>query len=189
MIVKRWIAVAGAAAVVLSFGSVLTTGAAWNDAVSVDGGPLSSGTLHLRTGNAGSQVSSYAFDELAGGNLRPGGFNQAPLTIKNAGNVDLRYRLDQTTATGTTGLSESLGLTVDQVTSEANCPIGAAGSSGTIEQLYSGALVAASSPTLRPLSPTSTETLCVRVTLPASVSNQVQNTSTRITFTFYAEST
>lgn len=188
MTVKRW-AVAGAVAGLLLFGSVLTTGALFNDSVSLDGGAVHSGRLTLQTGNVGAQFSSYAFNELAGSNLKPGSSKQAPLTIKNGGNVSLQYRLKQTTATDATGLPASLSLTVEQVASEASCPTGSAGASGRTTLLYSGALVGAQTVALRPVTATATETLCLRVSLPSSAPNGAQDNATRVTFTFYAEST
>lgn len=101
--------------------------------------------------------------------LRSGGTVQVPLVLRNGGTSALRYRLAQTTATGSPALTGQLSFRMDQVSGESNCPTGVdvAAVSGSMATVYTGALTAASSTTSRSLATGATQTLCVRVALPA----------------------
>lgn len=172
----------------LIFGSSLTTGAYWQSSISLDGGQLSSGSLVLLNGDAVNQVSNYQFTALAGTSLRPGSAVQAPLTMKNGGTAPLTYRLVQTSTSGSTSLAGQLALRLDAVPTPATCATGIdvpAATAGTT--LYAGGLVGASTATARPLATGASETLCVRVTVPAAAPQTVQAGSTQTTFTFGAQ--
>jgi hypothetical protein len=172
----------------LIFGSTLTTGALWRDSVPLNTGQVSSGSLVLLNGNAVSQVEVYAFTALAGSNLRPGSSAQAPLTMRNGGSTPLDYRLSDTTTTGSSVLPAQLTLRIDGVTGDAACSTGVdvPPATGPTTELYAGPLVGATSTVLRPLAPSSTETLCVRIAVAGSAPQAVADNSTQARFTFAA---
>ena len=184
---RRWIA-AGGALVGLIFTSTLTTGALWRDSVALNAGQLSSGSLVLLNGDAVSQVEAYAFTALAGSNLRPGSSAQAPLTMRNGGSTPLGYRLGDTTTTGSSTLPAALSLRIDGVTGDAACSTGidVPTATGPTTAVYAGPLVGAASAGLRPLAPSATETLCVRIAVAGSAPQAVSDTGTQVRFTFAA---
>ena len=179
---------AGVAALVL--GSAATTGALWNDAVSLDDSQVRSGELSLLNGDEANQTSSYAFTALAGANLAPGSYAQAPLVIANGGTVDARYRLSAVSASGAASVATELNLRATVVSTAANCPtgVGVGEPSGETEQLYDGPLPADGTPTFRPLAVAARETLCLRVSLDSDAAAGDQQDSASVTFTFLAES-
>jgi len=184
---RRWIA-AGGALVGLIFTSTLTTGALWRDSISLDAGQVSAGSLVLLNGNAVTQVEAYAFTALAGGNLRPSSSAQAPLTMRNGGSTRLSYRLSDTTTTGSSALPASLTLSINELAGGAACPTGVDVPPATDpgSEVYVGPLVGATSTALRPLAPSATETLCVRIAVADSAPQGVSDTSTQVRFTFAA---
>lgn len=175
---NRILAAIGASVIVLALMSAKTTGALWRDSENLGAGTVSSGTLELLNGNATSQVKNYDFTQLSSTNLSPGKFVQAPLTMKNAGTADLRYRLESWTS-NPVSFKSYLNLIVTSVTSASNCPI-----PGTDPQ--PGTAVNMSTP--RPLDPGTTEVLCIRLKLDEAVpQNQAGLTNQRVTFTFRAD--
>lgn len=188
MLPPRRILVAGAALVLaVGLGSSATTGALWQQTQPLGAGSLSSGSLVLLNGSATTQVHDYAFTALAGTNLAPGRADQAPLTIRNGGTVQLAYRLSNTQPTAPL-VGAGLLLTADVVSSAASCPtgVGAGPPTGTTTRLYSGPLPGASFPSLRTVPVAGTDTLCLRVSVAASAPSTIQGSSTQVTFTFAA---
>jgi hypothetical protein len=188
VVAGRTFAASGAAAGVLVFGSALGTGALWNDTAALDGGSLRSGELSLLVGNATVQTAMYAFDELAGSDLRPGSWSQSPLTIKNGGSVDLDYRLEQTATTGPDALAAAMDLAVQRVVAAENCPtgVGAAAPTGTTTPLYTGPLVGAETAVPRTLGSSASEALCIRLTVQESAPLAAQGATLQVVFTFSA---
>ncbi len=125
-------------------------------------------------------------------NMAPGDQVTAPITLTNAGTLDLRYAMTSTsTNTDNKNLANQLVLSVKSgVTDCSNTGFGASGSS-----VYSGSLSAAlfGDPTQgqqlgdRTLSAGGSEVLCFNASLPASTGDAFQNAATTATFTFDAE--
>ncbi|EME16685.1 hypothetical protein [Rhodococcus triatomae] len=173
----RWLLVGGAAVVGIGLLSAQQTGALWTQSRSVDAGTIRSGILDLSVGGEG--LSSYPFTALAGANLLPGGYAQAPVKVYNSGNVPMTYRLLNGAQSNT---SVPLNLTASIVASESSCPAG--GSPTGAAQLYDGPLIGANFAE-RTVQPGSAEVLCLRGTVgPAAPPSQ----STTATFTFSARS-
>ena len=172
----------------LIFTSTLTTGALWRDSVSLNAGQVSSGSLVLLNGDAVTQVEAYAFAALTGSNLRPGSSAQAPLTVRNGGSTPLSYRLSDTTTTGSSTLTAQLTLRVDGVSDDDACRTGVdvPTAAGPTTVVYAGPLVGATSAALRPLAPSATETLCVRIAVTDSAPQAVSASSASVRFTFAA---
>ncbi|MGO4201774.1 hypothetical protein AB4Z09_08405 [Rhodococcus sp. TAF43] len=179
----RWWALAAVPALGLIFFSTQQTGALWSDSKSLAGGTITSGTLDIGVGAGGTTQSNFAFSALGKTNLIPGGFAQAPLTVRNSGNVPMKYRLQNVAQSDA---AVPLTLTVSTVGSEAACPADANPTGAT--QLYSGAMVGAQTPTSpqwRTLGSGASEVLCLRGTVGAAA---IQGASTTATFTFASES-
>ncbi|MDH6280826.1 hypothetical protein [Prescottella agglutinans] len=175
----RWWALAAVPVLGLIFFSTHQTGALWSDTKTLDAGTITAGTLDIAVGAGGTTQANYPFTALAKSGMTPGEFAQAPLTVRNSGNVAMRYRLQNANQSNP---AVPLTLTVSTVPNEAACP--ATGNPTGATQLYSGAMVGAQVPQLRTLAPGASEVLCMRGTLDSSAT---QNASTTATFTFTAE--
>lgn len=173
----RWLVIGGAAVVGVGLLSAQQTGALWTQSQTVDAGTIHSGVLDLSVGGAG--LSSYPFTALAGANLLPGGYAQAPVKVFNSGNVQMKYRLLNGSQSNP---AVPLDLTASIVPNEAACP--ATGNPSGATQVYSGPLIGANFAE-RAVEPGATEVLCLRGTVGASAS---PNASTTATFTFSAQS-
>lgn len=178
----RYWALAAASVVVLVFGSAQTTGALWREEAVVDGGTITSGTLDIKVGPSGAEVNNYVLAALGSTNLGPNGYSQAPLSIRNSGNVPFNYRLQGTTLTGTVPLS----LTATKVAAAGNCPtVGAP--SGSTTALFSGNANGAQVPTApaaRLLAAGANEVWCFRLT---ASDNPPKSQSSAVTFSFRAD--
>lgn len=177
-------AIAAASVLVLIFFSTQQTGALWRSQQTISGQTITSGILDLTVGANGTQQNDYAFSALAKSNLKPGDFAQAPLELRNSGNVSMNYRLQ--------GVSQSvsdvaLTLIATAVTAENNCPT-TGNPTGTTQTLYSGAMVGAqapASPQWRVLAAGISEVWCLRATVADTA---LPNMSSTATFSFRAES-
>ncbi|MFT4009137.1 MAG: hypothetical protein QM655_03745 [Nocardioidaceae bacterium] len=161
-----------------------TTGALWSGRTDLGAGTIDSGSLSLLVGDAGTQSTAYAFTALAAGNLGPGGYGQAPLTIGNSGSAALQYRLNSWTAVSA-ALAHSLTLTATSVPSTAACP---AASATTTEAGSAQPGTAVDVSAFRSLASTATEVLCLRYTLNSDTSAAaVAGAASPLTLTWYAE--
>jgi hypothetical protein len=180
----RYWALAAASVVVVVFGSAQSTGALWRDDEVVGGGTINSGTLDIKVGPNGAEVNDYVLAALGSADVGPNGFSQAPLSIRNSGNVPFNFRLQSTTATGTVPLF----LTATTVVAEDNCP--ATGMpTGTTSLLYSGNAGGAQAPVppaARLLAPGAREVWCFRLAVGAT---PPQSASSTVTFSFRADQT
>ncbi|AQA24553.1 putative secreted protein [Rhodococcus sp. MTM3W5.2] len=177
----RWLAIGGAAVVGVALMSAQQTGALWSKSVAVDAGAIHAGILDLSVGQGGT--TNYPFSALAGANLMPGAYAQAPVTIYNSGNVLMKYRLQNAAQSNA---AVPLELTVSMVGSESACP--AQGDPAGATQLYAGAMIGAQAPAApewRTVQPGASEVLCLRGTVGAAAA---PSASTTATFTFAAES-
>lgn len=191
MIGKKFAVAAAALVTVAVAGSSASTGAWWNDSASMDGGMLRSGELSLVNGSATEQSSAYAFTELAATNLSPGGYGQAPLTLRNDGSADARYRLAGVDVGGDDDLAAQLNLTVTVVATAGDCPTGVDvdDPTGPTDQIYAGSLPIDGVETQRPLPVETAEVICLRVQLDPDAPAANQSGAGSITFLFGAEST
>ncbi|MFC8041944.1 hypothetical protein [Nocardia sp. NPDC057353] len=179
----RWWAIAGAALALLAFGVAEQSGAYWRAESRIGGDIIRSGTLALRVGGASSQVSNYVFDAFGGANLAPAAVVQKPLTVRNAGDVTMFYRLQNVRQSSA---AVPLTLQIWLVGAESGCPASAA-PGGTA--LYSGQMAGAQVPGAPGWAPTltpgATAVWCLRATVGAAAA---PNTSTTVTFDFLASS-
>ncbi|MHA7269374.1 hypothetical protein [Arthrobacter sp. HLT1-20] len=136
-------------------------------------GTITTGKLALQAGNETSSSTDFVFTDLSTKPLVPGGYLQAPLTISNAGNVDLNYSLAGASSltpapnAADTALAEAVDLTIHAVADAAACPADALVQGPA---LYQGKLSQTAASTPRNLTPQgagSAEVLCVRVSLPS----------------------
>ncbi|QCQ90551.1 hypothetical protein [Rhodococcus sp. SGAir0479] len=181
----RWVAVAGAAVAFVALGAAEQTGALWRGETRIDGGTIRSGTLALRVGGAApqTQVQNYQFTGFGGADLAPGSVVQRALTVRNAGDVDMRYRL-QSARQSSAALPLTLGVWT--VATEGGCPTSSPPAGAA---LYDGPLPAAQAPTAPQwapvLHPQETMVWCFRATVGADAS---PNTTTAVTLDFAASS-
>lgn len=171
----------------LGLGVVATVGvtgtfAHWTDSATVAGTTFSTGSLDLKVNGADS-VSGYTTLTLT--NMVPGNTTAGVLTIRNNGTVPLKYTA-LTTATNGDAKNLRGGLVVKLT--------GDAAVSGTSPAATcAGAALAGTGTTLggplvttgRLLAVGASETLCVQVTLPASVTDAtLQGATTAVDLTF-----
>jgi spore coat-associated protein N len=162
--------------------------AIFTDTASVPNNTFSVGTLDISTNPATALVT---FSGMA-----PGDQVTNPITVSNAGTLQLRYAVTSTTTENT--LAAQLDLTIK--TGVTTCTNGGFGSSGTV--IYAagdlGSIAGTNvigDPTQgddtgdRTLAGSGNEILCFNVTLPSSTSNSFQGLNTTATLAFQAEQT
>ncbi|HUS22983.1 MAG TPA: TasA family protein [Aeromicrobium sp.] len=161
------------------------TFAYWTDQVPVTGVTFSSGSIDLRVNNQDS-VSGYTTLNLTA--MVPGNSSAGVLTIRNQGLSPLKY-VATSSATNADGKNLRGGLTVkvtgDSAVSGSGASSTCSGSalSGTTSAL-NGDLIT----TGRLLQPSTSETLCVQVSLPTNAASALQGATSDISFTFTATS-
>ena len=160
------------------------TQAVWTDSQAVTGNTFSTGTVDISTSPTSALVT------FAG--MVPGDTVTAPLTVSNAGTLQLRYAMS-TSISGSTTLSDGLELQIKSgVTTCTTAGFGTDGTSLYNSTLTSGAI---GSPAQggqagdRTLNPSASEVLCFQVRLPSNAGTGLQGLSTTATFTFAAEQT
>ena len=172
---KTW-ALVGATVVLLGFGTLQVTDAAWSSSGSSAGATVSTGHLKITgTGQMALDVSG-----LTKSNMNTGDKVQIPLTVVNSSTIPVSYRLTGVVVKpGTT--PPGLDLRVSRVASEGACPTtGTLGTQGT--QLYSGGILAAST-TATTLAIGGTDVLCLTTTAQPVSPGQ----SGQYVFTFRAD--
>jgi camelysin-like metallo-endopeptidase len=160
------------------------THAVWTDSQAVTGNTFSTGSVDISTTPTSALVT---FTDMV-----PGDKVTAPLTVQNAGSMQLRYALS-TGITGSTTLSDGLELQVKSgVTTCSNAAFDADGTSLYNSSLTNGAIGSAAQGGQagdRTLNNGASEVLCFQVRLPSGASTTLQGLSTTATFTFAAEQT
>jgi len=160
------------------------THAIFSDSVAVASNAFSTGNVDISSSPTSALVS---FSGMA-----PGDKVTAPITISNAGTLQLRYAMT-TSISGSTILSDGLTLTVKSgVTTCSNAAFGTDGA-----QIYNGSVTAGaigdtaqgSQAGDRTLNASASEALCFQVELPTSATNSLQSLAATATFTFGAEQT
>ena len=175
----------------------LTTGAAslalFTDQETVDANAFTAGTVDL-TVNPTTALITYA-------GMAPGDVVTAPLTVANAGTLDLRYAATSS-ATDADGLHLAAALVLTVRSGVTTCTTAGFTVDGT--QLYTGILGSVSpAPATklfgdsatgadagdRNLAASGSEVLCFQASLPLATGNGMQGAATTATFTFDAEQT
>lgn len=170
-------------------------------------GLVTKGVIALFTDTASVAANSFATGNvdiataptsalLTFSNMAPGDQVTNPITVSNAGSLNLRYAITSTTTENT--LAGQLDLTVKS--GVATCTNAGFGSSGTV--LYGPAALGNTTAINvignpaqganagdRTLASGANETLCFTVTLPLSTGNAYASLSTTATFAFRAEQT
>jgi len=162
--------------------------ALFTDTASVPANAFSTGTLDISTSPTSALVT---FSGMA-----PGDQVTAPITVTNAGSLNLRYAVTSTTTENT--LAAQLDLTIK--TGVTTCTNAGFGTDGTI--IYGpgdlgstaginiiGDPAQGSQSGDRTLAPSANEVLCFKVTLPSTTGDSYQGLSTTATFAFQAEQT
>lgn len=178
---RLW-AIAAASVLGVTLLSAQQTGALWRTEATLDGGTIHSGQLNLTVGSSTATSKDYALP-LSGEGMAGGSFSQAPLTVKNSGNVPMHYKLANSAQSDAT---VPMTLTVTSVANEAACP---ATGAVTGTEIYSGSMIGALAPAAgwQPvMQPGASEVLCLRATMGA---NAPVNSATTVALSFAAEST
>lgn len=162
--------------------------ALFTDSASVPANTFSTGTVDISTSPTSALVTFS--------NMAPGDQVTAPITVTNAGTLQLRYAVTSVTTENT--LAAQLDMTIKS--SVTTCTNGGFGGSGTV--LYGpGDLGSTAGVNVigdpaqggqagdRTLAAGANEILCFNVSLPLSTGNSFQNLTTTATFTFQAEQT
>ncbi|MFC8302290.1 hypothetical protein ACFUCV_01235 [Specibacter sp. NPDC057265] len=179
-----------AAVVLVFFVSAQGTAALWRAEGELAPGTVTTGRLSLAAGNGVSSAQDYVFTELQTSSLTPGGFVQAPLTINNTGTVALRYSLagakSSTPAPGAadTALGSSVVLSMQHVPQRADCTASTPNNGALVNQRK---LDQASFAQTRGLAAGSSETLCVRVSLPGAAPQTASGGTLLLVLSFRGE--
>lgn len=165
-----------------------STGAFFTDAENVGSNIFSTGTLDISTSPSTAIVSFSA--------MAPGDTVTAPVTVSNAGSMQMRYAIRSTTTEDF--LAAQLDLTIKTGVTTCNnggfsvdgTSIYGAGDAGNTSGLN---LVGNPSQGIhagdRTLDAASNEILCIQVSLPTSTGNSYQGLTTTATLEFLAEQT
>ncbi len=160
------------------------TQAVFTDSQAVTGNTFSTGSVDISTSPTSALVTFSA--------MAPGDTVTAPLTVSNAGTLQLRYAMS-TAISGSTTLSDGLELQVKSgVTTCTTAGFGTDGTSLYNSTLTSGAIGSSAQGSQsgdRTLNASASEVLCFQVRLPSSAGNSLQGLSSTATFTFAAEQT
>lgn len=166
----------------------LATGAVFTDTQSVGSNTFSTGTVDVSTSPA-SAVVTYS-------GMAPGDKVTNPITVSNAGSLQLRYAVKSTTTEDV--LAAQLDMTIKSgVTACTNAGFGADGTVlyGPGDLGSTTGVNAIGDPTQgaqagdRALNASTNEGLCIQVSLPLSTGNPFQNLTTTATLDFVGEQT
>lgn len=181
----------GATMVVLTaFGALaaLSITALFTDSASVGSNAFTTGTVDISTSPASALVTYSG--------MAPGDQVTAPITVTNAGSLQLRYAVTSTTTENT--LAAQLDLTIKSgVTTCTNAGFGTDGTvvyatgdlGSTTGVNVIGNPAQGADTGDRTLAASASEVLCFNVSLPSSTGNSFQGLTTTATFTFDAEQT
>jgi predicted ribosomally synthesized peptide with SipW-like signal peptide len=162
--------------------------ALFTDTASVPGNTFTTGTVDISAAPASALVTFSG--------MTPGDQVTAPITLTNAGTLQLRYALTSTSTENT--LAGQLDLTVKSgVTTCTNAGFGADGTviagpgdlGNTVAINVIGNPAQGSQAGDRPLNAGASEALCFNVSLPLTTGNAYQGLTTSATFNFVAEQT
>lgn len=144
----------------------------WSDEATISTGPITSGRFDLTVDGQQGKDTAYVKTDLALDKMLPGESVARAITVQNAGDAPLTWKVGQVTTAGDLGpvlvVEMRRGAKVDNVTDQATslrtgtCEGGADVSSGL------------TSPVLKP---GATHALCVKVTLRKDAGNEFQGKS------------
>ena len=170
--------------------TTVVTGAFFTDQQDVTGNVFTTGSVDLSATPATAVVTAT--------NIAPGDTITAPLTVNNAGTLAYRYSLLSTVTASTPDLAAQLDFTVKVgVTTCTTAGFPATGTvlygpsdlgSTTGTKVFGDAATGAQTGD-RTLSASSSEVLCLQVSLPSSTGNTYQTKTTTATLRFDAEQT
>ena len=168
----------------------VVTGAFFTDQVDVNGNVFTTGSVDLSASPATAVVTAS--------NMAPGDTVTAPLTVNNAGTLAYRYSLLSTVTASTPDLAAQLDFTVK--VGVTTCTTAGFAATGTV--LYGPSDLGSTTGTKifgdaatggqtgdRTLSASSSEVLCLQVSLPSATGNTYQTKTTTATLRFDAEQT
>jgi predicted ribosomally synthesized peptide with SipW-like signal peptide len=166
----------------------MASNAIWTDSQNVDANVFSTGTIDISTNPTTALVT---FSGMA-----PGDQVTNPITVTNAGSLQLRYAVTSTTTENT--LAAQLDMTIKSGVT--TCTNGGFGSSGTV--IYGPGDLGSTTGTNvignpaqggqagdRTLNASANEALCFHVELPSGTGNSFQGLTSTATFAFAAEQT
>lgn len=177
-------------AVLAAFSALLSLSALalFTDTASVPANTFTTGTVNINTAPVSALVT---FSDMA-----PGDQVTNPITVSNAGSLELRYAVTSTTTENV--LAAQLDLTIKSgVTTCTNAGFGADGTVlyGPLDLGNTTAVNVVGDPAQgdqgsdRTLAAAGSEVLCFNVSLPLSTDNTFQGLTTTATFDFQAEQT
>ena len=164
------------------------TGAIFTDVQSVGGNTFSTGSVDISTSPASAVVTVS--------DMAPGDQVTSPITVSNAGSLQLRYairatstedvlaaQLDATIKVGVTTCTD-VGFGADGTVLYGPADIGSVAGINAVGDPAQG-----SQSGDRTLNASSSEVLCINVSLPLGTGNSFQSLSTTASFTFLSEQT
>ena len=180
----------GTMAVLAALAGVLTLSvlALFTDTASVGSNTFTTGTVDISTSPASAVVTFSA--------MAPGDQVTNPITVSNAGTLQLRYAVTSTTTENT--LAAELDMTIKSgVTTCTNAGFGTDGTVvyATADLGNTTAINIIGNPAQgaqagdRTLNASASEVLCINVSLPLAATNASQGLTTTATFAFAAEQT
>lgn len=162
--------------IVLGLGSVGTL-AAWSDTATATSGVFKTGVIDLRLG-PDPGTDSYSFSAFGGSGLLPGSTVQAPLDVRNKGDVPFKYSM-AAKATGNASVAGQISLSVFATS---NC----SGQATTITMSTSDQPVITDKGPFAALN--GIDTICIKATAGPNLYKSMQNQSINVVFTFTATS-
>lgn len=168
----------------------VVTGAFFTDQVDVNGNVFTTGSVDLTASPATAVVTAS--------NMAPGDTVTAPLTVNNAGTLAYRYSLLSTVTASTPDLAAQLDFTVK--VGVTTCTTAGFAATGTVlygpsdlgstagTKIFGDAATGAQTGD-RTLNASSSEVLCLQVSLPSATGNTYQTKTTTATLRFDAEQT
>lgn len=162
--------------IVLGLGSVGTL-AAWTNTATATSGEFRTGVIDLKLGPAPGS-DSYAFNAFSGSGLLPGSTVQAPLEVRNSGDVPFKYSMTAK-ATGNTDVAEQITLAVFE---NSNCS-GVSTASVTLSTADQSMVTDRG-----PIALSGVDTICVKATTGNFLYRSMQNQSINVVFSFTATS-
>ncbi|MDH6676515.1 putative ribosomally synthesized peptide with SipW-like signal peptide [Rhodococcus sp. LBL1] len=164
--------------IVLGLGSVGTL-AAWSDTATATSNEFKTGSIDLKLGPEAGAADNYTFSAFGGSGLLPGSTVQAPLDVRNKGDVPFKYSM-AAKATGNASVAGQIKLDVFAASNCSGPAIKTITMSASDQAMISdkGPVVALNG----------VDTICVRATVGNELYKAMQNQSINVVFTFTATS-
>jgi predicted ribosomally synthesized peptide with SipW-like signal peptide len=173
---RRFLALAGLAAITASLGAGAISLALFTDTQAVPNNAFATGTIDISTNPTDALFTVDA--------MMPGDEETSTIVVANDGTARLRYAIRTTVGSG----ASLAGQLQADVYAGAACS-GTALYSGALSGLAVGSNATGDDTGDRELAGLDNETLCFKVTLPDSTDDTFQGATANVTFTFDAEQT